>query len=293
MRSHRIVPLCLVGAGFLAFTAALARPSAGPPETVRAVEAPDAIHCLDEAIERLGTGKIEWLSCGIRQQVNLPGLGYTSEGRYLLAPGHRFRLEVRTRTGGTTGALVIVSDGVNLWQASRVGTEPWQKVTHLGIQEVLASLDAGGNAAQVRAEFLEGPALSGIGPLLRTLRGRLIWAHRTATNDRIELIGVWPADALREKAPADRPWPAGLPRQCRIVLDAGTVWPQRIEWWGPAEQRGPDTLLALTEYRDPVVNRPLADNVCSQAFTFTPGDAPITDRTGEIAADFATRIQGQ
>jgi hypothetical protein len=274
----------------LAFTAALARPSA-VPQTVPTVEDPEAGRCLDEAAAHVG--KIEWLSCRIHQQVHLPGLHYTSEGRYLLAPEHRFRLEVRTRTGETTGTLVIVSDGVNLWQASRVGSEPWDKVIHLGVQEVLATLDGGSNAAQLRAEFLQGPALSGIGPLLRTLRGRLIWARQESSGNVVRLIGVWPPDAVREKVPADRPWPGGLPRQCRIVLDAATLWPQRIEWWGPAEDRGLETLLALTEYSDPVINRSLSDEICAQAFTFTPGDVPITDRTGEVAADFATRLQPQ
>jgi hypothetical protein len=293
MRSYRIVPVYLAGAGLLAFTAALARPAGAPPQPAPAVETPEAARCLDDAVNRLTMGKIEWLSCGIRQEVSLPGLRYTAEGRYLLAPGHRFRLEVGTRSGESTGTLVIVSDGVNRWQASRVGTGPWEKVTHLDVQQVLATLGVGGNAERLRAEFLEGPALSGIGPLLRTLRGRLIWVNVIPGRDAIELTGVWPPDAVREKAPADCPWPGGLPRLCRIVLDGTTRWPRRIEWWGPVQERGPDTLLALTEYRDPVINRPLAGDICAKAFAFSPGDAPITDRTGEIAADFATRLQSQ
>jgi hypothetical protein len=102
---------------------------------------------------------------------------------------------------------------------------------------------------------------------------------------------VWPPDALREKAPADQPWPIGLPRQCCIVLEASALWPRRIEWWGLLQMQGPDQLLALTEYTAPVLNQQLPDDVCVQTFAFAPGDARVKDRTGEVAADLAARMQ--
>jgi len=258
-------------------------------------DVPAILEQPDEAIGRLVPGKIDWLQCRIRQQVTMPGLSYTAEGRYLLAPEHRFRLEVQTRTGERAGSLVIVSDGVNLWQANRIGAGKWEKVTRVGVKEVLATLDGAGNAARLRSEFLEGPKFSGIVPLLRALRGRLVWVARTPSRDNstdvFELTGVWPPAALREKVPADHPWPGGLPRQCKIVLEAGTLWPRRIEWWGPLGEQGPDQVLARTEYTGAVIDQPLAEDVAAQTFTFTPGDAPITDRTPEVAADLAARLQ--
>jgi hypothetical protein len=294
MRAYRNLSLCLAGALVLAFTAALARPSNSPPPPRPEVALPEATSCLDEAIGRLTRGKIDWLQCTIRQQVTLPGLHYTAEGRYLLAPDHRFRLEVQTRTGDKAGTLLNVSDGATLWQASCLGQGPWDKVTRIGVREVLAAIDGAGNAARLRTDFLEGPMFSGIAPLLRALRGRLVWVGRTANrdhgNDMIQLTGVWPPDALREKAPADHPWPNGLPQHCRIVLEARTLWPRRIEWWGPLGPQGADQLLALTEYSAPVLNEPLADDVCARAFAFAPGSTPVTDRTSDVAADLAARI---
>jgi hypothetical protein len=259
------------------------------------VDDPRAIAVLDRAMEALSPSHISWLECGIWQSVRLPGLSYDAEGRYLLAPDHRFRMEVRTHLPDAVGTLLTVSDGANLWEASRAGDGPWVKVSRLGLAEVLGFLDGPAGSPRLRAEFFEGPTFGGVGPLVRTLRSCLIWIKqdtvRRDSREQIELTGVWPAGRLRELAPADRPWPPGLPRQCRLCFDASTLWPRRIEWWGPAASGQDEVILAEMEFRDPIVNRPLSPEQCARAFSFDPGDAEVEDRTGGVTANLTTRAQ--
>jgi hypothetical protein len=301
MRRYRCVPFLLLGGALLAAVGAPGQDPAAPPAAPGPEDA-DAVLLLDRAAQALGPGRITWLACDIRQEVDLPGLRYTGEGSYRLAPGHRFRLEVRTHVGDAEGTLLLLGDGVNVWQARRAGEDGWEGVTRVGLAQVLAGLEAGpAGAAQLRAEFLQGPTLSGVVPLLRTLRYRLLWvgheARRAGEAEVYELIGAWRPEEVRARVPADRPWPAGLPRRCRVVLDARTLWPQRVEWWGPAMQGRPrpaggaDALLAVTEYRNPRANVPFTAEECARAFAFDPGKAPVTDRTGEVSADLAARLQ--
>jgi hypothetical protein len=161
------------------------------------------------------------------------------------------------------------------------------------LREVFTILGGPAATPRLRAEFLNGPTFGGVGPLLCTLRSHLIWAaherHHSGTAEEIELIGVWPAAHLVQLAPPDRPWPEGLPRKCRLMLDGQTLWPHAVEWWGPVA--GTEQLLARTEYRNPVVNRPLTEEACARAFAFTPGDAEVADRTAQVTADLSSRAQ--
>jgi hypothetical protein len=292
MRRCRRFPFLLIAGGLALAAAALAHNPA-PPEDA---ENPAAGHFLERAAAALAPERIAWLACDVHQRADLPGLHYSGEGKYQSGPGHRFRLEMHTNAAGAAGTLLLVSDGVNVWQARRAGRAAWEGVTRVRLGEVLAWLDSAGGATQLRAEFLQGPTLSGVVPLLRTLRYRLRWvAHEEARHEGAEavvLTGVWRPNELRERAPAGRPWPPGLPRRCRVVLDARTLWPHRVEWWGPAGAApGAEALLAVTEYRSPSANVALPPAECERAFAFDPGDARVTDRTGEVSADLAARLQ--
>jgi hypothetical protein len=284
----------------LIVTAALARPSAAlsPVLSPELAEDYEADRVLDRAVEFLGPDQVSWLSCTIQQQVDLPGVHYQSEGRYLLAPGHRSRLEIQTRGTGLGGTLLWVSDGTTAWQAVRAGSGPWEKVTRLNLQDAFAVIGGTKAPACLRAEFFNGPTFGGVGPLLYTLRTRLMWIHHERQGGDpgiLALTGVWPAPTLRELAPADRPWPTGLPRYCRINLDGRSLWPYAIEWWGP-DTLGVEVLLARTKFHDPQFNRPFAPDLLEHSFNFDPGDVPVTDRTSQVATDLAargTQFQGE
>jgi hypothetical protein len=277
-------------------TGAVAPQAALPPPPVPTgpMDDPAAIRSLDRALEALGPAHVSWLEYAIRLKMDLPGLGFEGEGDYRLGPDHRFRMEVRTHVGKEVGTLLNVSDGVNLWQARRAGDGPWASVTRLCLQDVIATINAPGASPSLRSEFFGGPMFSGGEPLVFTLRNCFIWVKqesvRRAEGDRVELTGVWPPARLQE-LPPDKPWPAGLPRRCLLSLDAATLWPHRLEWWGPGSGNDADVLLAEVEFCSPVVNRPLSPEQCARTFAFDPGDAEVKDRTEDVMNILAERAK--
>src|SRR5262249_47178257 len=53
-------------------------------------------------------------------------------------------------------------------------------------------------------------------------------------------------------------------RTCRLYLDAQTLVPMRIEWWGTGG------LVLEIAFSDVVLNQPLSHEECVREFTFTP-----------------------
>ena len=68
----------------------------------------------------------------------------------------------------------------------------------------------------------------------------------------------------REKPKGD--WADYQPRQCRLVLDAATLWPYRLEWWGPTAGAPGDVRVMQIEFRNPTPNHPVDE----ATFTFNP-----------------------
>ena len=177
--------------------------------------------------------RIAWLETKIKQRVRLPGLEYEAEGCYRAAPNNRYRLELRTHVGKTTGIVLAVSDGANVWRANRVGDGAWTDVRRVGLREVLEGRDV---SLQQRDDFYRGPAFTGPAPLLKNLQRRMVWAKRAEVRAdgraAVELTGVWPAEQLAVLVPKDAEWPAGLPDRCRLLLDADTLWPAASDGGG-------------------------------------------------------------
>jgi hypothetical protein len=219
----------------------------------------EAERLLDRAIAAVDPERTPWLETSFRQRVRLPGLEYEADGDYRTGSGQRFRLEVRTRIGRTPGTLVLVGDGQHLWRGTRFGEGGWSEVTRAPFRP------GGANPG------LDGVNFSGVSPLLRNLRERMVWVKHETANGQVTLTGVWP------KAPKKGAWPTGLPTCCRLTLD-GDGWPRRIEWWGPTTDGGGPDLLAEMEFRDPVRNRALSPYQAVSVFSFDPGKTVVVDR---------------
>jgi hypothetical protein len=230
-----------------------------------------AVNTLDEALVRLDPRHAVWLETKIWQKGKLNQFTYEADGRYLAGPNHQLRLELTTRHGRASSASLTVSDGVTLWQGNHLGEGSWTDLKRVDLHEVLRALNSTA-PPRVRDDILRGHAFSGVVPLLHTLRSRLVWSRkesiRRGGRTFIKLSGTWSAEARAAVAPPDQPWPDGLPRQCRSYLDPATLWPHRIEWWGPDAAHAPDVLLLQIEFRDPLINQPPSAERRAQEFKF-------------------------
>jgi hypothetical protein len=112
--------------------------------------------------------------------------------------------------------------------------------------------------------------MGGAFDLLQTMRSRLEWSRMETVRREgrafIKLTGTWSSESAEALAPTGGSWPDGLPQQCRLYLDAETLWPHRVEWWGPDVPRSADVLLVQMEFRDPVLNQPLSAEGCAREF---------------------------
>ena len=187
---------------------------------------------------------------------------FDAEGRYLLGPDQRMRLEMRIVTAGKTGRVLAVSDGDRLRQGRWLDgrAEP-------PTDEVLPVRSP--NHMRTRQEFLEARGLGGLRPLLRHIRQSLqdpvqragVWQGRPA----LQVRGAWNAseDVLKTLPPGLRA------RRCHIILDAESLWPCRIEWLGSPRPLNYPVVLLQMDFRDPVINRPLPPLECSREFRFS------------------------
>jgi hypothetical protein len=226
---------------------------------------PAAAQLLDRALARLAPDKVQWLSMTVWQRVQDDDLCYEAEGRFQAAPGLRRRLNLRVTVGSTVGQVRVFSDGRRLVHSSQVGAEP------AAVRQVnLPAQPAGAGDAVLRQH-----GLGGVQALLLAVRQHLTQPRREVIvwggSEVIRITGEWPVNAARLAALPDLPGSA-VPRRCRVYLDARTLWPRRVEWWG-TEKGGAGVLLSQVEFRDPILNRPLSPERCAREFAWTPQGA--------------------
>ena len=286
----------LILAGLMGLTGAFHSSPAPRPTRPLPPNVPDAAaeHTLDRAIAALAPERIGYIETKLWQKVTLPDLTYEAHGRYVMGPQRRFRLELHMKHDSGAATRLAVSDGAALWEAERIGPGDLTAVTKLDLIPVMAALEGKGTPALLRAELLDGPRFGGVVPLLRNLRGRMNWVNVEKVNQRgkqrLRLAGVWTPD-YAGYIRTEQGWPAGLPEQCQLDLDALTLWPDRIEWWGPVTDGAADTLLAAVEFRDPVAYTTLTAERCTKEFTFEPGSAAIEDQTEAVKAEYERRLK--
>ena len=84
-------------------------------------------------------------------------------------------------------------------------------------------------------------------------------------------------------------WPPYVPRMCRCYLDKTTLWPYRLEWWGPVSAEGEDHLLTQMEFRDPKFYKGAGTpKEMANLLQFDAGKAQVMDRTQDLT-DLLTR----
>jgi hypothetical protein len=242
---------------------AAASPPAPTPPSTPAEAVPDPERLLDQAIDTFAPERVSWVEVKLWQQLREDASVYEVTCRYLAAPGYRVRLELHTQVGATHGELKLISDGQRLWHWQRTGrADPIIWVMELPkLQAGQPGLNTAEGVALARTETLRTQTFGGVGPMLQALRARLQKLQGKAVRwkgiDIVQVTGVWPADPSQLAAVPEYIRPRQVPRLCSIFLDARTLWPHRLEWWYSERPTDTPALLLQTEFREPILNRPL------------------------------------
>jgi hypothetical protein len=249
-----------------------------------------ATKVLTDALDQLDPKKVAWLETTIWQQADVQGLTFQTEGKYQSGPDHRLHLDLRVQLGDTLGQLGVVSDGKMVWEEMSAGKNTLR--TKLDISKVLEVLPGSGETERLRHDFLLSQSFFGVGPLLQTIKERMTVTQQEKVQrggkDMIKLTAIW-SDAN----PPSGQWPPYIARQCELFLGsagpANTLWPYRLEWWGPT--RAGDGLLLQMEFRDPKLNQPLPADKVAQVFHFDPGKAEVVDKTKTMVDEYKMHLQ--
>lgn len=226
-----------------------------PPPAYPLRPDPTAARLLDRAIAALEPARVTWLRTTIREQVHADPLAFRVEGTYQNGPDHRLRLDLQVRTDRAVRRLQLGSNGRTFWKVEEDAAGEWHGFTLDWRQASQSSHDAGQDAL-LRDEVMRSHWFDGPERLLHKLREqaaftrceRLRWRE-----DNVVMLTGARTDA------AQGPWSQYRPRQCRLVLDEASLWPLRLEWWGPGPTAGGDVLLMELDLGRPVLNRPIAD----------------------------------
>jgi hypothetical protein len=278
MSKHILLLLALLAAVPLFLAGALRRPAADSPSPfiVQPVAvAPELAgpratprDLLDRAVERLSPDCIAWLRVGLWQRMYGPETEFASEGTLQLGPEHCARLELTVHHGSVPARWLVVSDGHALAHVIQVGKCPPSVTSRL----LLGNDSTPAEAPKSPDQSLRELGCGGPYPLLKELRTRLrevqaetgLFREQPIVRLKGRLVSAGPSAAPASAVAADF---------CYLYLDARSLWPGRLEWWGASRTSTPRLLLEM-EFRNPELNRPLSLSQCVRAFSYRPEDSP-------------------
>jgi hypothetical protein len=294
-----LLTLAVASAAVLAGALAQSPAKPQPPKPAPAAEPakpavadPEAKKTLDEAVKALDRNQLKWVETMLWQQVDVQGLVVQSEGIYLAGPDYRVHLNLKVRAGDAAGKMEFICDGTTLWEVMQFG-EAKPTITKREIKGALDKLNGPAVTPELRDQYLQRWAFAGIAPLVKGLQHQMVFTKRETArwqdHDVIKLTGTWSADMVKQITPDPKtPWPAYLPRQCVLYLDAKSSWPHRLEWWGPSPPLQTDALLLQMEFRNPKFAEMSSDR-CAKVFSFTAGKDAV-DQTSQLIQELNARI---
>jgi hypothetical protein len=250
--------------------------SGNPRPLPPALRGVTAAALLDRASAAYGPDKVAWLDMKFRQQVANDDLNFEVEGRFLSGPAQRVRYELRVKIGTETSHFVTLCDGDRLLEMAEL---PGQKkeVSSAELPRIQHPTDDPAAVASLRHAMLEGKTFPGLPALLASLRRGLVQPElRLVTvqgHDLLEIRGNWTRDPQ-----ANEPLPEDLRGRddvgaCRVFLDAATLWPRCVEWWGRGSDGNAAPLLVQTVYELTSLNQPLTGAQAAREFPTTlPGE---------------------
>lgn len=294
---RRVMPALLFCVGAWLMTASAQQPAqpakpAAPPPPPKAD--PDAKIILDDAIKALDRNNLTWIETILWQRMEVQGVLFQSEGIYLAGPERKLHMNLKVHLGESTGKLETICDGSTIWEITQLGSAE-KRITKIDLVKVDEALQRAKVTPKVMDEYFQNYCFAGVMPLLQSMKENMTPTQRENVRwngqDVVKLTAVWSAAQSKSILRSDKqPWPAFLPKQCRIYLDEKNRWPHRIEWWGPSPPRDGESLLLQMEFRNPKFAK-MSDERCARVFKFDPGAADVLDHTERTIKELSARGQ--
>jgi hypothetical protein len=216
---------------------------------------------LAKGMERLAPARTMWLKVKIRQTMNDGATVVSAEGVLQRGPNHCVRLEMDIARGGEAGHMVIVSDGELLAQVRRAaGAAPIARLEPLPPQDFAA-----------RENHLAAKGCGGPLALLAQFRRRL-------KNGKLQTGLLDGAPVIQIKGPLDLAAPNTAAEVGCAYLDAKSLWPIRLQWWGRENASAARPSVQI-EFLEPEINAALNFEECARVFSYQPGgDEKVTQK---------------
>jgi hypothetical protein len=222
----------------------------------------DAGQLLQKAVERLDPGHTVWLKTKIRQTMTDEASSFVAEGVLQRGPNHCAHLQMETDALGKKRRLLVVSDGEVVAQVRQVP----------GAEDVVEVVKVPAGDVRSRETFLVAKSCGGPRPVLESLQKNL-------KDGRLQtgLLHDVPVIVIKGEFESDvKGICAGVAtpvKSATIYLDAKSLWPVRLEWWGVDSKKAPRRVLCI-EFLEPELNRELSLDECVKVFSYRPANEP-------------------
>jgi hypothetical protein len=238
-----------------------------------------------------------WLETSFTHRLGDAQLPFTVRGKMIVFPGRKCSLYLcQTTLGNASGTFRILCDGTSVWRILEAGgRREVQTYTLAAWQEARQQIDKTLLGPERTAQLLRDDeaehGFRGLRPMLEELGHKIAWtkAHSGSLPSRGEvtiLEGEWSREFLDRLAPPPKEGSSDpdlrdawrkrtafiqVPRLCRVYLDRNSLWPYRIEWFGPKVIQGPDEVLVTLDF-DPPRTQPPADSEVDKLFQPTEAE---------------------
>jgi len=230
-----------------------------------------ALQLLNRAIQNLATDHVSWLKTKIQQNMTDCESTFVSSGFLQRGPNGCVRFELQVLTAGVPSRLLIVSDGELLAEERRIhNAAPVIVCNSFETADEARPVDRAAREAYLARKGCAGPIwiLQQLPTALQKLQ------YRTGLLDNAPVIEI----KGETVAPGGAPFATTTVPVCqvRLYLDAKTLWPRCIEYWGKGNSALPSRLVQI-EFRDAEINQALTLEECSRTFSYQP-DQAIADK---------------
>lgn len=262
-----------------------AQPSKGPMPA-KLIPDKQGTAFLDQAVKKLEPKELGWMETKLWHQVDMHGVTFVAEGKYLAGPQMHFKLTLdlnKERAGpGPKGNVDIICDGDTLWESWQLPMKNW--AISVDLKKAQKAMEDMKIPEVLRSEFYQNQSFQGVWPLLKTLQKLLVITRKENVTwqgrEVVKLTGGWTEEETGRLGLGGERWVGFLPRECHIYLGRESpYWPYRIEWWGPAPPRSGDALLMQVEFRDPRWNQQLSADQIAKEFKFEKAGKEVLDDT--------------